>query len=263
MFVDPPKRSEQLLKYALIALTATLVIAVLSAMFLFDITPKDRSGKQPTKQDSTLSPEQEVKLQEQIAPLIKAGDMKACESVSSDMYRKVCINNIALNKANETKNIEYCQYLDNELIERASCERQILMQKSIETENKAVCSETKDEKLKQECEESFLFGMAQKKNDPKLCDQSSDKTKADQCWNGYHAQSMTMPTSDGKPKETDCDLFRGDEVKADCQAFTAAQKTNDQQKLMEICRNQKSQVFVMTCMMMNQKGMGMPGMMRP
>jgi len=45
MFVDPPKRSEQLLKYALIALGITLVVVMLSALF--------RVGKQDDAQPVT------------------------------------------------------------------------------------------------------------------------------------------------------------------------------------------------------------------
>ncbi len=50
MFVDPPKRSEQLLKYALIALTATLVIAVLAALFFFQ---KDSATIAPIPEPKT------------------------------------------------------------------------------------------------------------------------------------------------------------------------------------------------------------------
>ena len=120
--------------------------------------------------------------------------------------------------------------------------------------------ETKDEKLKQECEDSFLFGMANKKQDPKLCDQDTDKTKADQCWNGYYAQKMMIPTDDGKRSSPDCGLFRGEDTKADCQALASAMKGNDQQKLMESCQSQKTRTFFQVCMMMNQGGMTPPVM---
>ena len=259
MFIQPPSRNEKLLKYALVGIGVALVITMLSALFFFKIGD-DGQKRQATEEKASLTSEQELKLQEQIAPLIKGGDMKACDSVQNDMYKKVCINNIALNKAEETKDIAYCQYLDNELIERSSCERQIMNQKAIEKEDKSVCSETKDEKLKQECEDSFLFGMANKKQDPKLCDQDTDKTKADQCWNGYYAQKMMIPTDDGKRSSPDCGLFRGEDTKADCQALASAMKGNDQQKLMESCQSQKTRTFFQVCMMMNQGGMTPPVM---
>ena len=259
MFVETPSRNERLLKYALIALGIAVILAMLTTIFSSGLRKSDSGGQTP-KQETPLTPEAELKLQEEISPLIKGGDMKACDSVTNDMYRKVCINNIALNKAEETKDISYCQYLDNELIERSSCERQILNQKAIEKEDKSVCSETKDEKLKQECENSFLFGMASKKQDPKLCDQDADKTKADQCWNGYQAQRMMVPTTDGKPGEVDCGLFRGEDVKADCQALTAALKESNPQKLMEACQAQKTKAFFQVCMMVNQRGMTPPVM---
>lgn len=58
MFVDPPKRSEQLLKYALIALTAALVIAILAALFFFQ------------KDSATIAPIPEPKTS--VAPVISS-----------------------------------------------------------------------------------------------------------------------------------------------------------------------------------------------
>lgn len=257
MFIQTPSGNEKLLKYSLVALGATLSAVMLVALFSFDIGTDPQ--KESVKQEASLTPEAELKLQEQIAPLIKNGDMKACDQIGNDMYRKVCINNIALNKAEETKDISYCQYLDNELIERSSCERQIINQKAIEKEDKTVCAETKDEKLRQECEDSFLSGLANKKQDPKFCDQDTDKERADRCWNGYYAQSVTMPTSDGKQSSPDCSLFRGEDTKNDCQAIASALKGNDRQKLAESCQSQKTRMFFQFCMMANRNGM-IPGM---
>ena len=252
MFIPTPNRNERLLKYALAGLGATLVLALLSALY-FDVKPPVRSGQEETKQEAALSPEAELKLQEQVSPLIKAGDMKACERVDNAMYRSVCVNNIALQKAEETGDISFCQYLDDELISRDSCERQILFPKSIEKEDKAICGETKNATLRKECEDSFLFGLANKKQDPSLCDQDSDTINADRCWNAYHVQGAMAPTSDGKRQSLDCSLLRGDDVKADCAAIAPALENRNPQKLAESCQARKTEVFGLICMMALQQ----------
>lgn len=263
MFIPTHDRNERLLKYALAGLGATLVLALLSA-FYFDVKPPVRSGQEKTEQETVLAPETELKLQEQVSPLIKAGDMKACDQVQNDMYKKVCINNIALQKVEETKDISYCRYLDDELITRESCERQVILRKSMENEDKAACAEAMDESLKKECEEAFLFGLAQKKQDPKLCDQDADTAKADRCWNAYHIRNAMDPSPEGERRALDCPLLRGDDVKTDCAAIAPALESQNTQKLSEACQAKKSDVFSLVCMMALRQGMlGSNPMMQP
>lgn len=252
MFIPTPNRNERLLKYALASLGATLVLAFFSALY-FDVKPPVRSEQGKADQETVLAPETELKLQEQVSPLIKAGDMKACDQVQNDMYKKVCINNIALQKAEETNDISYCRYLDDELITRESCERQVISQKSVEREDRNVCHETKNETLQKECEDAFFFGLAQKKQDPKLCDQDADTTTADRCWNAYHVQGATAPESDGKQRSLDCSLLRGDDVKADCAAVAPALESRSLQKLAEVCQTRKTDTFGLICMMALQQ----------
>ncbi|HAT68853.1 MAG TPA: hypothetical protein DCS20_04560 [Candidatus Yonathbacteria bacterium] len=251
---DGSPKKNNIVKYAPIVFSVVVFVVLFTAIFL-NMKPAR------TALETKLDPQEELMLQEQIAPLIKAGDMKACDQVQNDMYKKVCINNIALQKAEETKDISFCQYLDNELISRESCERQVISQKSIEREDRSICRETQNETLQKECEGSYFFGLAQKKQDPKLCDQDTDTTQANQCWNVYHTQSMMNPTSDGKPQPLNCALLRGDDAKADCATIAPAIKRGDTQKLAEACQAKKSDVFNMVCMMALQQG-GVPGVDR-
>jgi hypothetical protein len=190
--------------------------------------------------DTTLAPEAELKLQEQIAPLIKAGDMAACDQVQNTMYRSVCINNIALNKASETKDISHCQYLDNELIPRETCERQVIFQKSMEMENIGACNEATSDSLREECTASFHVSLAQKKNDPAICDQSATPTD---CRDRFvFSQLMTAPQS------ADCSLFATTEAQTDCEALHPLLTiTPDLAKLASACQNIKTQLFSFIC----------------
>lgn len=244
--MEPPK-NETLLKVATY-LAFLLAVAGSVSYFLLkhSATPKSETATQ-----TTFTPAEELALQEQVAPLIKAGDMAACKQVQNDMYRAVCVNNIALNKATENKDISYCQYLDNKLVTIESCERSVLFQKVAETENQAVCSETTNTTLQKECEASFFSVLANKHQDPKLCDQNTDATNANQCWNAYYAQSMfASVSSSGKPPAISCNTFRGKDVQEDCANLRAAITEKSIPKLQQACQSQKTPFFRQACMMM-------------
>ncbi|MBP9752140.1 MAG: hypothetical protein KBD19_04825 [Candidatus Moranbacteria bacterium] len=237
MFIDPPKRSEQLLKYALVALGATLVVVMLAALFSFDIGSGPK--KESAKQETTPSPETELKLQEEIAPLIKAGDMKACDSVSNDMYKKVCINNIALNKAEETKDIAYCRHIDNELIPRADCERQVVTTLSLEKEDQTLCDQATDETVKTQCKESYHLALALNKSDSTICTQASNPVT---CTDNFFLQQFTQD-----PSKVSCDVFSTTEAQSDCAVLKKA--SADQKTFARFCQEKQSELFTPLCMM--------------
>lgn len=195
----------------------------------------------PVAVDTTLTPEIEVALQEEITPLIKAGDMSACQNIQNEMYKKVCINNIALNKAYETKDISYCQYLDNELIPRADCERKIIFEKSITEESITACSEASDEALRLECENGYYFGLATKNNDPSICTKAAD---AGYCTDSYWLQQFMID-----PSKVSCTSFSKDDVRNDCAKIKSLASSNFSNKddFMKVCQTQKTDFFSMAC----------------
>lgn len=242
MFVIANPKRERFFKCILIVLGAIAILALLAAVFNTKYSFVPGTEKQPVKNEETiLSSEDEVKLQETIAPLIKNGDMKACEQVGNAMYRKVCINNIALNKAEETKDISFCQYLDNELIPRETCERQIIFQKSVATESVAACQETTNEALKKECEDSFGTRLALEKNDPSWCDRSQIPNEC--------KDMVALGRFSTDPRNLDCASFSTEDAKNDCTSlkplFLSA--TPDFAKLTETCTTVKSPIFSHVC----------------
>ncbi len=241
MFIPTPDRNERLLKYALIGLGATLILALLSALS-FNLTSLrlPESGNEPTS-DTVLSTQDELKLQEAIAPLIASGDMKACEQIDNAMYRAVCINNIALQKAEETNDIAYCGYLDDELIPEETCERQVIFQKSVDEGNTNACAETKNDALKRECEDSFPIRLALEKNDPSLCDRSPSP--------GDCKDILALGRFSTDPQSLDCASFSTEDARNDCTSlkplFLSA--TPDLAKLTETCMGVKSPLFARVC----------------
>jgi len=241
MFVIANPERERFLKYILIVLGVIAVFALLIAVFNKKIFVPG-TEKQPVKNEETaLSPEDEVKLQKQIAPIIKNGDMKACEQIGNAMYRSVCINNIALQKAEETKDISFCQYLDGELVPREHCEREVIFKKSMETESATACQETTNEALKKECEDSFGTRLALEKNDPSWCDRSQIPNEC--------KDMVALGRFSTDPRNLDCASFSTEDAKNDCTSlkplFLSA--TPDFAKLTETCTIVKSPIFSHVC----------------
>ncbi len=224
-----------------------LVVFFLIGLTIFtsnDPVPSSTPSTIKTEKQTVLTTEEELVLQEQITPLIKAGDMKACGQVQNDMYRKVCINNIALNKANETKDISYCQNIDGELLSKDACEQGVLFTKSVETKNVAICAEASNPQLKEQCETAYYPSLALKEQNPAACDQHPDKAKANECWNGFLAQKFTSG------EKVECSNFRGEDVQADCSALIQMQEGTAFEVMRSTCAGQKTNTFIQICMML-------------
>lgn len=240
MFIPTPDRKERLLKYALIGLGAALVLAMFSALY-FGAKPPVPSGQEKVEQETVLTPETELKLQEQVAPLIKGGDMAACDQVQNDMYKKVCINNIALKKAEETGDISYCRYLDDELIPKETCERQVILKKSVTEGTATACAETTNASLRQECENSLPIRLALEKNDPSFCDRAENPEKC--------KDILALGNFSTDPKNIDCTAFSTEDIRTDCSSLKPLflSEAPDLSAFTKACENVKSQVFTHVC----------------
>jgi hypothetical protein len=190
-----------------------------------------------TSEEKELTPEEEAALQEEIAVLIKVGELAGCDQIQDDMYRKVCINNIALNRAKETNDIAYCQHIDNELIPRADCERQVVSTLSLENEDQTICDQATDETVKTQCKESYQLAIATKKDDVTSCAQA---TNPDMCIDTFYFQKF-MQSSD----LVSCDSFSTLEARTDCASLKEV--GSDQIAFLQFCEKEKTSVFAFFC----------------
>lgn len=196
-----------------------LIFAVIFAVFYFIKTPlnldflrkKPQGIEQEIKQELTTA--EELKLQEQVGDIIKTKDLGQCDGIENEMYKKVCINNIALNLAQETQDISYCQKLDNELVPIRDCESRVVFAKSLEREDIAVCQETKDQELQKQCQDSFYSQLALKKEDINICSQAPSEEQANLCYNSFLITRDFTKDS----KNFNCTLLKGLDTQEDCQ----------------------------------------------
>lgn len=153
-----------------------------------------------------------LEIQSETASIVKGKDFSECEKIKDDLYKTVCVNNIALNLAKEKQDISYCEKVDNAFIPRKSCEQDVILPKSINKEDIAVCQETKDAELRVRCQNSFYTQLALKKGDIKICDKEKNKDVFDTCFDTYKVENDFTKNA----AAFDCQLLRGSQARDDC-----------------------------------------------
>lgn len=229
---------------------ATVVIVILIVAGYF---AKPYFSKQP------LSAEQELDLQKQAADAIKTKDFSACRAIKNEMYRVVCVNNIAINLAQETGDISYCSKIDGKLVPVSECESSAIMKLSAGKEDITICSQASEETTRTACQSAFYSSLAQKKNDPSVCDQNPDKIAAAACYNGFILSGfLSSGLSDAEALT--CESFRGEDTRKDCESLkTVLGKVPPPPlEFAEACRAVISPVFKPLCLQTEFGSLGVP-----
>lgn len=214
-----------------------LIVFILSFLIFFYFFEKERKQVITGK----LTQEQEMELQERASEIIKTNDFGKCQEIENEMYRTVCINNIALNLAREKQDVSYCQKLDDKLISVAGCERGIVLNKSLEKEDINICLEAENNEIKKECQESFWQNLAFKKGDIRFCDNISDEEKKIFCRDSYLFGAEFVKSASG----FDCEKFQLLEAESDCRIY----KENISAKKDADCKVFKSNLFLNYCLL--------------
>jgi len=217
------------------------------------LTPKKEiNSEENQKETKNEKVAEELKLQEQTAEIIKTNNYNECDKIEDAMYKKVCINNIALKLAEETLDISHCQKLDNELVPRDDCERNVIASKSIKNDDISACLETKNQELQAQCQDNYYIQFSQKKDDIGICEQASAKEIKDLCYNTYLINKKFTADKDN----FNCSTLRGIDEQVDCQ--TMKEKLKEYQSSASppinpvigniLCSGFKTNLFVSYCL---------------
>jgi hypothetical protein len=186
-----------------------------------------------------LTPEQETKIQAEVSAIIKTNDFDKCKQIKNEIYRTACVNNIALNLAQEKQDISYCQKIDDKLMSIASCERRVLFKKSLDQERISVCNETANEEIREECKGRFWKLLAVKKEDIVLCQNTLQDDDRIICLDNYVFEKEFI----GNENSFDCKKFNSEQSKSDCQAY----KTKALSDELNDCYLFESDLFINYC----------------
>ncbi len=225
-----------ILKMLLVAVALGGSVVIL-AFFIKKNTPQSSI---PARENISMPRETKktgVELQRQTDEIIKTGDFKRCDKIKDETYKNVCVNNIALALAKETKDISYCQKVDNVLVPRDMCEQEVIFGKSLEKEDVNVCQETAGRELKESCEQSFYLRLALKKNDSGVCD-GAGTLQIDECHNKYAVKTQFTSSRES----FNCQSIRGIEARADCEKIKRAKRIDE-----VACSQLKTNLFSSYC----------------
>src|SRR3989338_8744446 len=100
-------------------------------------------------------------------------------------YEAICRNNIASNKALASLEPKECAKLDDRLMLRADCERQVVMKALRQGKDVSVCSTVASVTVKSECETRYWSSVADKEKSSASCDKLSPGTEQASCRNNY------------------------------------------------------------------------------
>jgi hypothetical protein len=167
--------------------------------------------------NATKKPEvkTELQLQQQVADIVATKDFSQCSKVSDAMYKVVCVNNIALNLAQETQDLSYCQKIDNALVPISDCERQIIFTKSVTKGDVSVCGETNDATIKEECIAGFWQAKAFNEGNTTLCENISNEFGKNYCYDNYLFSDKFQNNISG----FDCRSFKDIQTQEDCKNY--------------------------------------------
>lgn len=158
-FINPNKLLDLKVKFKrfnkknIFFIFSVLIVLLFFLVFSYFYSQKSRPSVSEMSKEEKIA--RELKLQEQVGGLIKTKDFQKCDEVKDEMYKTVCINNIALNLAQEKKDISYCKKLDDKLIKIDGCEMGIISGKAVEKKDPEICKELGSEELRTVCVNRF------------------------------------------------------------------------------------------------------------
>ncbi len=229
-------------KFFVCVLVIALPLVFLAIYFYYQL-----AGKQEITKPVKTEVETELQLQEQAGEIIKTKDFKRCDEIKDETYQIVCVNNIALNLAEETQDISYCQKIDNTLVSIEGCERQVIFKKSLGDEDIGVCGETQNQKIQKECQDGFWLKLALKKDNATLCNNHQAEQEINYCRDSYVFQKEFIQNL----TNFSCEKFADKQVEADCIVYKKNLDKNTDRTGSMICRSLKSDLFLNYCLLNN------------
>jgi len=155
----------------------------------------------------------ELALQQQASSIVATGDYAGCDAISDEMYHAVCINNIALNLAQETGDVSHCQKLDGNLLSIAGCERDILIPQIQQGKSIDICEGATTEESKNLCKDNFYMNTAIRENSPEICSSISDAQLSLVCEDTANVFGILQT---GSIKDVNCDNLAYGPHKNEC-----------------------------------------------
>lgn len=225
-------------KKIIVIILITLAILISTAFFYFIIFRKETGLK--------VSPS-ESDLQKQLSEVVENKNFAKCDEIKDDFYKKVCVNNVAVELAKENLDLSYCEKVDGELISESYCQEQVLFLKFEKEETGEFCKELQDASEQENCLINFYNRLALKKDDADICQNIANTKQAELCHDSYIV-SKIFAQNQGK---IDCSLLKNNDAKSDCENIKPNILSSDPTlppKMNEKCLLLKTGIFTPYCL---------------
>lgn len=223
----------------IIIILAILISAASSYFFIFN-----KIEVEPSKDGLTFN---ESDLQEQLSEVVGNKTFAKCDEIKDDFYKKVCVNNVAVELAKENLDLSYCEKVDGELISESYCQEQVLLLKFEKEETGDFCKELQDASEQENCFINFYNRLALQKDNADICQNIADTKQAELCHDNYIV-SKIFTQNQGK---IDCSLLKNNDAKSDCENIKLNILSSDPTlppKMNEKCLLLKTRIFTPYCL---------------
>jgi len=171
-----------------------------------------------------------------VAAIVQGGNFEACGRIDYTNengvdYRSVCVNNVALKKAQETLDISWCEKLDDRSLSRAECRKSVIYKKLLEERKIEVCELFTEEEERNICRDAYWQAEAAYAGDARLCEKvSGGAEEKTACRDEVALRRLAAG------ERIQCSALSVGLV-SDCETFTEARDTSDAEKRADLCRS--------------------------
>ena len=221
-----------------------IILAIISAglfyFFVFNKAVRPPLGSRTAQQS-------EAYLQKQLSEVVENKDFSKCDEITDDFYKKVCINNVAVELSKESLDIAYCERVDGELISKSYCQEQVLLLKFEKEETGDFCKKLQSTNEQEDCLINFYNRLALRKDNAEICQSITETEQVDFCHDNY----IVSKSFAQNPEKFNCLFLKNIDARSDCESMKPVILNSDPtlpSKMNEKCLLLKTRIFTPYCL---------------
>ncbi|MDA3840342.1 MAG: hypothetical protein PF572_04595 [Patescibacteria group bacterium] len=203
-------------------------------------TNKDRLENSDKKDDDTLT-ETEIAINEQkkYEEIYENGNIIDCNGLFDQNLKKMCLNNLAIKKSFEEKDMGYCDYLDNDLYKIDDCRINVVVSYSNKTNFLENCNILEEEMIVKKCKDRFEFDENVLSSGYSICSNITNKEEKDFCYSSVLAMKII-----NKEDLACSEIKEIEELENDCNSLREFLESSDYAN----CDIYKTKIFKEICL---------------
>ena len=191
------------------------------------------------KKDDYILTETAINEQKKYEEIYENGNIIDCNGLFDQNLKNMCLNNLAIKKSIEEKDIAYCDYLDNDLYMIDDCKINVIASYSDETNYLENCNILEKEVTVKKCKERFEFDKNVLSSDYSVCNDIANKEEKDFCYSSVLVMKII------NKEDLACSgLKEIEEIENDCYSLRESLESSD----FASCEVYKTKIFKEICL---------------